>query len=119
MNRSKPALILVVLGFVLTGCHPKTTGDIISQSPDKNITITIAAVKPMLGDPWKVTLKVKAYTLKESKIMFEVYGGLNEQNVKFDWADNNHCTITIPDRNEKPRMFRVEADSSQGSVSEI
>jgi hypothetical protein len=110
----------VTIVLFLSACNQKTTGTIVNQSPDKNVTVTINAKRPSVVDAWSVMIKVKAYSFAEGKLAFEVYSDdLTEQNVKFDWQDNNNCIITFPVRDDKPRRFQLIANQDQVQLAEI
>jgi hypothetical protein len=118
----KTQIIFITIAIILfsSSCNSKTAGTIVNQSPDKNVTVTINATRPTAVDAWNVVIKVKAYSFKEGKLAFEVYADdLNDQNVKFDWSDNNNCVITVPVRDDKPRRFQLIANQDQVQVAEI
>lgn len=118
--KTQIAIVCTVLILAFSSCNSKTAGNIVNQSPDKNVTVTIVAKRPTVVDAWTVTIKVKAYSFDEGKLTFEVYDDdINAQNVKFDWQDNNNCIITVPQRDDKDRRFQLIANKDQVQVAEI
>lgn len=113
----------VLLGFIVIGfssCNQKKVSTVVNQSPDKNVIVIINASRPSAVDAWKVVINVKAYSFKEGKLFFEVYDDdLTDQNIKFEWQDNNNCLITVPERDDKPRKFRLMANKDQVQLAEI
>jgi hypothetical protein len=71
-------------------------------------------------DPFKTKISVTAYGFKEGKLLFEIMAGdLNNENVKFIWEDDNHCLITIEERDKHVRSFRLLASENQVQLAEI
>jgi hypothetical protein len=93
---------------------------IANNSPEKHVKVELIGKKVMMGDPWKCELKVKAYDFKEGSLIFEVYADdLNDTNIKFDWADENKCTITIIQNDDEKRVFQLIANQNQVQVAEV
>lgn len=117
MRFSQLALILIL---ILASCGGEKKTSLTNFSPDKNVKVTLNAMRPNAVDAWKIDLKVKAYDFKEGELLFEAFASdINDQTVKFDWKGENLCFITITQRDGDPRRFQLIADSNQVQMAEI
>ena len=112
--------IFLFIVLLLSSCNGKTTANVVNTSPNQKVITNVSATRSTSVDPWKVVLKVKAYTFKEGKLEFEIYANdITDQNVKFNWQDDKNCIITFEQREDKPRTFQLIADGGQLQLGEI
>lgn len=103
---------------LLFSCQMSESIELSSDSPDGKSKITISGTKNF-GDPWQTTIKINAYK-QEQQVTTEIYAkSLNDKNIKFNWADNNHCIVTIKQQDDTERAFGVEATEQKISLSEM
>ena len=118
----KNILSLLVLTAIisLAACNGKTSAALENTSANGKVKIKISAKREGTLDPFKTEITVKAYDFKEGKLLFEIIADdLNNQNVKFDWKDENNCLISIEENDKHVRSFQLIASESQVQLAEI
>ena len=114
------ALLFFAFTIAISSCGSKTSATIESTSANGKVKVTVEGTRSISFDPFKTKITVKAYEFKEGKLMFEIMAGdLNKQNVKFNWQDDNNCTITIEESDKNVRSFQLMADENQVQLAEI
>lgn len=103
--------IILIIGFY--GCG-KTYSKIEHTSPNGKVKITVAGNRSTSLDSWQVELKVKAYSFNEDELTFEIYASdLNTETVKFNWIDEQHCTIVFKQTDNTERKFSLTASTEE------
>lgn len=106
--------------FFLTSCNGKTSAALENSSANGKVKIKIAASRSNALDPFKTEIAVKAYDFKEGKLLLEITADdLTQENVKFNWTDDNNCVITIEENDKHIRSFQLVASESQVQLAEI
>jgi len=112
-------LILVIIVAAFTACGGNKSELIKNISPNKKVEIKISGERFSSIEPWKVELIVKAYNFKEGKLAFEVYAdGLNTETIKFNWLDDENCSIAFTESDGKERIFKLHVTSQQLDLSQ-
>ncbi|HLP51007.1 MAG TPA: hypothetical protein VK154_09010 [Chitinophagales bacterium] len=119
MKNFFPLLAIVVMVFI-SSCNGKTSAALENTSPNGQVHIKLTASRSSALDAFKTEMTVKAYDFKEGKLLFEVMAGdLTNENVKFDWKDDNNCIITIEEQDKHLRTFQLIASNNQVQLGEI
>ena len=114
------SLFFIATLISLTSCNGKTSAMLENTSANGKVKIKITAKREGALDPFKTEITVKAYDFKEGKLLLEIIADdLNNQNVKFDWKDENNCLITIEENDKHIRSFQLIASESQVQLAEI
>lgn len=114
------SLLLMAVILFLSSCNGKTAALIENTSANGKVKIKISANRDTSLDPFKTEITVKAYDFKEGKLLLEVIASdLNNENVKFNWTDENNCLITIEETDKHVRSFQLIASPSQFQLAEI
>lgn len=113
--------IVITIAVLAASCGEGGVTYITSKSPNGNTTVTVNASRANSLDPWKINLQVKAYDFKEGSLKFEIYAGdlKQDENVKFDWQDENNCVITFTQSDDVKRSFRLIATSDNVQLAEM
>jgi hypothetical protein len=119
MHKLLSLLLLSVVVF-FSSCTGKTLAFVENTSANGKVKIKISAKRDTSLDPFKTEITVKAYDFKEGKLLLEVIASdLNNENVKFNWTDENDCLITIEETDKHLRSFQLIASPSQFQLAEI
>ena len=119
MHKILTILLLSVILF-FSSCNGKTSALVENTSANGKVKIKISAKRNSSLDPFKTEITVKAYDFKEGKLLLEVVAAdLNNENVKFNWTDENNCHITIEETDKHVRSFQLMASPSQFQLGEI
>ena len=119
MKTLLPFVLMFIL-FAVSSCNSKTAAAVESASPNGKVKVRVEGKRGLPLDPFKTEISVKAYEFKEGKLMFEIMAGdLNQENVKFDWEDDNNCAISIEESDKNVRSFKLIADENQVQLAEI
>ncbi len=114
------SLLLMSVMMCFSSCNGKTTALIENTFANGKVKIKISATRDTSLDPFKTEITVKAYDFKEGKLLLEVIASdLNNENVKFNWTDENNCLITIEETDKHVRSFQLIASPSQFQLAEI
>ncbi|MBP6732791.1 MAG: hypothetical protein KA149_12070 [Chitinophagales bacterium] len=120
MKNRFPFLILLALTFSLAACNGKTEAMLENTSANGKVKVKLTAKRSSALDPFKAEITVKAYDFKEGKLLFEIMAAdLNNENVKFNWKDDNNCLITIEESDKHVRSFQLLASENQVQLAEI
>lgn len=113
-------LLICTTLISLSACNGKTSAIVENLSANQKVYIKITGSRSNSLDPFKTEISVKAYDLKPGKLIMEIMApDLNSENVKFNWQDESHCTITITEQDEHTRTFQLLADANQLQLAEI
>ncbi len=113
-------LIFLITATAFSSCNGKTSALVENTSATGKVKIKISAKRDTSLDPFKTEITVNAYDFKEGKLLLEVIASdLNKENVKFNWADDNNCLITIEETDKHLRSFQLIASPSQFQLAEI
>lgn len=118
IHRLIPVLLLLI---TLQACEGGGVTYITDKSPAGHTTITVNASRAVAMEPWKINLQVKAYDFKEGSLKFEIYAGelKQDENVKFDWKDENNCIISFTQSDDVVRQFQLIATPDRVQLAEI
>jgi len=104
----KNSIIFIFVIVLLAACGSKKSGEIVSKSADGNAQITVSGTKNSFVDPWQTTIKISGYN-NSSEAQTEIYAGdLNNDNIIFQWENNNVCKVTIKQQDNTSRTFVAE-----------
>lgn len=110
----------IVILLLVTSCKQPLNATLTKKSPDGKTQVTITGKKEMAMDAFHTTLTVKSGDIPEGSLIFEIYANnLTDENVKFDWQDNQHATITFTQSDNELRHFSLLADDTHVLVEEI
>ena len=113
-------LFIVTTLITLSACNGKTSATVENLSANQKVYIKITGSRGNALDPFKTEISIKAYDLKPGKLIMEIMApDLNSENVKFNWQDDNHCTITITEQDDHTRTFQLIADENQLQLAEV
>jgi hypothetical protein len=120
MKKHFLAAITCLILFSITACNGKTSALVENASANGKVKIKITAKRNGALEPFKVDMAVTAYDFKQGKLLFEIAADdLNQENVKFNWTDDNTCTISITERDNHVRNFQLLASENQVQLAEI
>jgi hypothetical protein len=101
--------ILILALWALCACG-NTSTMIENESPLHHTRITVKGSRTFTLDAWQVELKVEVTGFKADQLAFEVNApALNDENVLFDWVDEEHCLITFVQSDDSKRIFHLTA----------
>ncbi len=114
-------IYLLIFTLTLKSCGEGGVTYITSKSPAGNTTVTVNASRAVALEPWKINLQVKAYDFKEGSLKFEIYAGelKQDENVKFEWQDENNCIISFTQSDDVVRTFKLIATKDNVQLAEI
>ncbi len=108
------SLILILPLLFIFSCDGNQKAVVENRSSDGKVLITVTGTKSIRFDPWKVELKVKAYSFKEDRLNFEVYArDLDSNSVHFLWQNNNSCDIVFQQSDQTEKKFHLTASPNQ------
>lgn len=112
----------LIVGFVmsLAACNYPTNASIEKISPSGKVKVNIEASRLTGIEPWRVTLKVKAYDFKEGQLSTEITSHyLDDKTVQFNWFDESSVDIIFTQTNGTTRTFRLLANQQQLEFAEM
>ena len=108
-----------ILILFLISCTSKSL-QLEKKFKDDQVVIAINASKNSSMNPWKVTIKVKAYKLQEGSLMFEHQkANLNSNDITFNWVSETECIIGFPYEDGKIRKFQLDVSPDNYQLLEI
>lgn len=118
MKKITMYLSLLLAAGILFSCGSTKTEEIVSESSDKVSRIKVSAKRTMSVDPFQTSIVIEGFNQSDT-IMTEIYArDLNNENVKFAWADNGSCTLTIIQQDDSKRTLDVQFSEEGNSLRE-
>ncbi|MCS6819349.1 MAG: hypothetical protein RMJ53_08620 [Chitinophagales bacterium] len=116
----KNLLIPFIFLLATSGCNYPTSARIEKISPSGKVKVTIEASRLAGVEPWKVTMKVKAYNFKEGQLTTEITSDyLDEKTVSFNWFEESSADIVFKQKNGTERTFRLISSPRQLQFAEM
>lgn len=113
--------LLSILGMGFLACSKKS-GEVLSQSPDSAIHVTVSGSKASFFDPFITNIKVESANSRyaEENMSIETFvEELNETNVTFDWKTNNECIITFKQQDNTIRKLKLNVSANRFHLRDI
>jgi len=119
MKNSFNSLIFIFIALIMIACGPKSTEEIVSESPDKGAVIKISGVRTIALDPLRTSIIVNGYGQSDT-LMTEIYAqNFTNENVKFNWTANTECIVTIIQQDDSKRNLQIRFDEDGNSLREV
>lgn len=116
----KALSFFLIVAALLTSCNYPTQASLERVSPSGKVKVNIEAKRLTGVEPWKVTLKVKAYNFKDGELITEIYSKyLDDKAVTFNWFEESSCDIVFNQSDNTKRTFRLIANAQQMQFAEI
>ena len=111
---------LMAMVLVFSSCNNPTEARLEKLSPSGKVKVTIEGKRFTGIEPWKVTIKVKAYDFKEGSLLAEIAAkNLTDENVKVTWFEESSADIVFTQSDDKTRTFRLIANANEMQMAEI
>lgn len=99
-------LCLILLG--LTSCSSNHAWTFTSS--DKQVEIKVVASRPVMFDPYEISVQVKGYENEKTFITELNNMGLKDDEVTITWTDDQHCTLTFIESDDKEQKFLITVE---------
>jgi hypothetical protein len=112
------SLLVLVIG--ISSCNNPTSARLEKISPSGKVKVTIEGARLTGLEPWKVTIKVKAYDFKEGSLAAEITAkNLTDENVAVSWFEESSADIVFTQSDGKARTFRLIANANEMQMAEV
>lgn len=110
----------VVMLVLLSSCDYPTTAHMERLSPSGKVKVDIEANRVLPTDPWKVIIKIKAYSFKEGQLSTEVVAkNIDNKTVNFNWFEESSADITFTQKDGSVKVFRLVSKEEQLQFAQV
>lgn len=117
----KPYLNLgLILLFLFSACNYPTAASMERISPSGKVKVDIEANRTLTTDPWKVVIKIKAYSFKEGQLTTEIVAkNIDNKTVNFNWFEESSADITFTQSDGSSKIFRLISNEEQLQFAQV
>lgn len=114
-------ILCCTLSLILTSsCDQNKHALLRKEFINGKVKIEVEGVREGALTPFFTTIHVKAYDFEKGGLKFEFFADdINDQNVSFNWLDNDNCEILFTDKEGAHRKFHLMVNSEQLQLGEV
>lgn len=101
-------ILFSVLFLVLSSCSSEKNWTF--HSTDKQVEVKVLAHRSIVLDPYEVSVQVKAYGHERTFVTEVTNMGLEDEEVKMTWTDNQHCILSFTESDNQKQNYWIIAD---------
>jgi len=118
MKKIAFTLSLSLTILFISSCGENATKEIISSSSDNTNQIKVSGNRVMSVDPFQTSIIINGFDQSDT-LMTEIYArDFTEENVKFNWTENNQCKLTFIQQDDSERSMNINFSEDGNSLRE-
>lgn len=108
MKNAVKYIFLLWIAGNLASCASKEGGPLKTSSPNGEMDITVTGTKDNWAEPWVVKVEAEYRGVKKAAMASLHAGELDEETVLFNWQTDQHCRITLVNRDGEENHVNIK-----------